>query len=146
MTAVEPVERRLDVVAIDHVVVVVRDMADAVARYTRIFGPPVLVTGGAEVGYHRAVFELGRSGQKVELCQPLDPNERGGDSQASRAFRNRLDRSGEGLHNLALRVTSVAETRERLTANDLPLIASAHSDTFFVHPDAAAGALIQFMP
>jgi hypothetical protein len=124
----------------------VRDINDGVARYTAIFGPPSLVTGGAEVGYHRAVFELGHSGQKVELCQPLDPGEPGGDSQASRAFRNRLTKSGEGLHNLAVRVASVADTRERLTAHDLPLITSAHSETFFVHPDAAAGALMQFMP
>jgi len=147
MSSSEPTAQAADILAIDHVVVVVRDIAEAVEKYALIFGaPPSLRAGGAEIGYHRAVFELGDSGQKVELCQPLEPGEPGGTSQASRAFRDRLARSGEGLHNIAVRVTSVSDARERVSATDLPIIASEHSDTFFIHPKSAAGALIQFMP
>jgi hypothetical protein len=134
------------VLNIDHVVIVVRDIVASVAEYSVLLGAPSLLAGGEEVGYHRAVFELGSSGQKIELCQPLAEDEAGGDGQASQAFRDRLNGSGEGLHNFALRVPDVADARVNLERRALPLIASAHSDTFFVHPRALSGALIQFMP
>lgn len=132
--------------SIDHVVIVVRDIAASTAKYAVLLGAPSLLAGGEEVGYHRAVFELGDSGQKIELCQPLAEDEPGGDGQASQAFRDRLRRSGEGLHNFALRVPDVADARANFERRAFPLIASAHSDTFFVHPRALSGALIQFMP
>jgi catechol 2,3-dioxygenase-like lactoylglutathione lyase family enzyme len=134
------------VIGLDHVVVVVADLDAAVERYAGVFGNPSAVLGGAEVGYRRAMFELGDSGQRIELCQPLGVDEPGGQSQASRAFRRRLDEVGEGVHNVAVLVRDVPAARSVADDVGVRVIQSRHSDTFFLHPQDMSGALLQFMP
>jgi catechol 2,3-dioxygenase-like lactoylglutathione lyase family enzyme len=134
------------VLGIDHVVVVVADLAASVERYAEAFGAPSAVVGGAEIGYRRAMFELGDSGQRIELCQPLAADEPGGDSQASRAFRRRLETVGEGVHNVAVLVRDMRAARSALEHLRARVIPSGHSETFFLHPEDMSGALIQFMP
>jgi methylmalonyl-CoA/ethylmalonyl-CoA epimerase len=136
----------LATLGLDHIVVVVNDIEASVTQYARLFGAPSLRESGETVGYYRAVFEVGGDALRVELCQPLAENEPGGDSQASRAFRHRLGRSGEGVHNIAVRVADIEHARDTLTSGNLPLIESAHSGTFFVHPQATSGTLIQLIP
>jgi methylmalonyl-CoA/ethylmalonyl-CoA epimerase len=131
---------------LDHVVVVVADIDAAVQRYAGVLGRPSAVVGGAEIGYRRAIFDLGGSGQRIELCQPLDPEEPGGQSQASRAFRRRLETTGEGVHNVAVRVRDVQKARAAVTGTGVRVVESRHSDTFFTHPADMCGTLIQFMP
>lgn len=131
---------------IDHVVVVVSDLDEAVQRFAAVLGSVSALEGGAKVGYRRAMFDLGTSGQRVELCQPLGPDEPGGQSQASRAFRRRLETQGEGVHNVALAVPDVAAARTAAQLAGVAVIASAHSDSFFLHPGEMSGALLQFLP
>jgi catechol 2,3-dioxygenase-like lactoylglutathione lyase family enzyme len=135
----------LAIEAFDHVVVVVRDIDRTLPAYEAVFGPPIARLGGREVGYHRAVFGIGASGARIELCQPLASDEPGGDTQASRAFRRRLDGQGEGVHNVAFRVRDVAAARTEAGAHDIATIESEHSDTIFLHPATHAGALIQLV-
>lgn len=137
---------RDQVVGLDHVVVVVADLDAAVERYTEVFGEPSAVLGGAEVGYRRAIFAVGDGGQRIELCQPLARDEPGGQSQASRAFRRRLEMVGEGVHNVAVAVHDVAVARSVADRAGVRTIDSLHSETFFLHPQDMSGALVQFMP
>jgi catechol 2,3-dioxygenase-like lactoylglutathione lyase family enzyme len=134
-----------ELLGIDHVVVVVTDLDAAVQRFTAVLGQASAVLGGPEAGYRRAMFELGASGQRIELCQPLDPDEPGGQSQASRSFRRRLETLGEGVHNVAVNVRDVHSARAVADQADIRVIESRHSDTFFLHPGDMCGALLQFM-
>ncbi|MCW3040980.1 MAG: hypothetical protein JWM31_2885 [Solirubrobacterales bacterium] len=138
-------QARVATLGIDHVVVVVRDLTAAVARYAAVLGPPSGVEGGVDVGYRRALFELGSSGQRIELCQPLDADEPGGQSQASRSFRRRLETLGEGVHNVALLVADVPAARAAAERAGTTVIASRHSESFFLHPRDMSGALLQLL-
>lgn len=132
-------------VGIDHVVVVVHDLDAAVRRFAAVLGAPSSVEGSAEIGYRRAQFGLGESGQRVELCQPLGVDEPGGDSQASKAFRRRLETQGEGVHNVALAVVDVPAARAAAERAGATVIASRLSDSFFLHPREMSGALLQVL-
>lgn len=134
-----------ELLGIDHVVVVVRDLDAAVARFAAVVGDVSAVLGGAETGYRRAMFDLGASGQRIELCQPLDPDEPGGQSQASRSFRRRLETLGEGVHNVAVNVRDVQAARAVVDQAEVRVIESLHSDSFFLHPGDTHGALFQLM-
>lgn len=133
------------ILGIDHVVIAVANLDASMPAFTAIFGEPALVDGGADTGYRRAVFRLGTDDQKIEICQPLAEDEPGGQSQASRAFRHRLLASGEGIHNLAVRVPSVAAARAAARAGGARVIESAHSDSYFIHPSWMSGVLVQFL-
>lgn len=133
------------VLGIDHVVIVVRDLAASVRAFAAVFGEPAIVEGGEATGYLRAVIPLGDSGQKIELCQPLAESEPGGQSQSSRAFRHRLETRGEGIHNLAVRVPSTEAGRRAALAVGADVIESRHSDSYFIHPHNLSGALVQFL-
>lgn len=131
--------------SIDHVVVVVHDLDAALRTFSAVFGEAGGPEGGAETGYRRAMFELGTSGQRIELCQPLAEDEPGGQSQASRSFRRRLAIQGEGVHNVALIVQDVEAAHAAVDAAGLAVIESRHSDSFFLHPRDMSGALLQLM-
>jgi catechol 2,3-dioxygenase-like lactoylglutathione lyase family enzyme len=132
-------------VGFDHVVVVVADLDAAVARYASVLGDPSAVVGSPEIGYRRAMFPLGDSGQRIELCQPIPADEPGGQSQASRAFRRRLETVGEGVHNVAVVVRDVAAAHSTADRAGVRTVDSSHSETFFLHPQDMSGALFQFM-
>jgi catechol 2,3-dioxygenase-like lactoylglutathione lyase family enzyme len=124
-----------------HVVVVVRDMDLARAHYARVFGDQAVAQVLDAEGYRRCIVPIGA--QRLELCQPVGPGD--GAGQASSAFRNSLDHRGEGLHNLAIEVQDVDATWSELEAAGVPLIGSSLSHSFFVHPRALNGALVQFL-
>lgn len=124
-----------------HVVVVVRDMDLARAHYAHVFGEQAVAQVLDAEGYRRCVLPIGA--QRLELCQPVGTGD--GAGQASSAFRNALDRSGEGVHNIAIEVADVDATWSELEAAGVPLIGSSLSHSFFVHPKALNGALVQFL-
>ncbi len=130
---------------LDHVVVVVADLDRAVEQLSIVFGRPAMLGGDEVLGYRYAVFILGSSGLRIEVCQPLAPGDAGGDSQASRAFRNRLERFGEGLHCLAFTVENLERARAVAHHGAARLIESEHSESFFLHPGDMAGVLVQLL-
>lgn len=132
-------------IVLDHVVVVVHDLETAVEVLSLPFGTPAPIDGNGALGYRRAVFCPGSGGLRIEVCEPLSPDEPGGMSQASRAFRRRLDRSGSGLHSLAFRVADLSRARELARVGGAMVIESEHSESFFLHPATTCGLLIQFL-
>ena len=132
-------------VVLDHVVIVVAGLDEAVERLSLCFGTSGVVEGGADLGYRRAVFELGGAEARVEVCQPIDLGEPGGESQASTAFRKRLERSGSGLYSLAVSVPDVGFARDAARAAGARVIESEHSDSFFLHPRSTCGVLLQVL-
>lgn len=132
-------------VILDHIVIVVEDLSDAIEKLSVFLGRPVVIEGNSELGYRRAIFALGGADQRIEVCQPLGVGDIGGDSQASQAFRRRLERFGSGIHSLAFKVTNLDVVRRSAEVASVSIIESQHSDSFFVHPDASCGALLQFL-
>jgi catechol 2,3-dioxygenase-like lactoylglutathione lyase family enzyme len=128
-------------IGLDHVVVVVDDMDDARAKYARVFGEEAVGGVLQAEGYLRCVIRLGT--QRIELCQPVDAPE--GAEQANRAFRATLSTRGEGIHNFAVEVADVDAVLDELHTAGVPLIKSRFSRSFFIHPEAMNGALIQVL-
>lgn len=131
----------MDTRGLHHVVVVVRDMDLARANYARVFGEQAVAQLLEAEGYRRCIVPVGA--QRIELCQPVETGD--GDRQASSAFRSSLVRHGEGVHNLAVEVEGVDDVWSELEAAGVPLIGSRLSHSFFVHPKALNGALVQFL-
>lgn len=134
-------EGKMNTRGLHHVVVVVRDMDTARAHYARVFGEQAVGKVLDAEGYRRCLVPIGA--QRLELCQPVDSG--GQEAQASSAFRAALQNSGEGVHNVAIEVADVDATWSELESAGLPLIRSALSHSFFVHPRALNGVLVQFL-
>ena len=128
-------------IGLDHVVVVVDDMDDARTKYVRVFGEEVVGEVLRAEGYLRCEVRLGA--QRLELCQPVDAPE--GADQANHAFRTTLGTRGEGIHNFAVEVADVDAVLGELRTAGVPLIESRFSRSFFIHPKAMNGALIQVL-
>ena len=92
------------VTAIDHVGFAVRDLDEAVAFYGRAFGLPLLHEEvNEEQGVREAMLGIGDSA--IQLLAPLRP-----DSPIGKF----LERNGEGIQQVAFRVSDVDVAGERL--------------------------------
>lgn len=126
---------------LDHVAIAVKDLDSALAFYRDVLGMPV---GGVERVESQAVdiALVGEEPGRVELICPYVP-----DSGVARF----LEKRGEGLHHLALRVDDLEATLARLKAEGLPLIdesprPGAHGTRVaFVHPKGALGVLLELV-
>ncbi len=125
--------------SVDHVGVAVRDLDQALALYVDVLGMPLhgreVVAGeGCEVAF------VGAGDCHVELLRPLSPDS---------AVGRHLERRGEGVHHVALRVAdidaSLAQARERgmevLGTGARPGAGGAR--VAFLHPRAAGGVLLE---
>jgi methylmalonyl-CoA epimerase len=123
---------------IDHLGIAVRSLADARTFYERL-GLQVMDEETVEQERVRvAMVPVGET--RLELLEATSQ-----DSPVARFIQKR----GEGLHHVALRVTDLASTVERLKANGTRLItdeikigAGGHLYVF-VHPSAAGGVLLE---
>ena len=122
---------------LDHVAVAVRDLRAAAALFRDVLGGEYLM--GAEIdgqGFRFVQYRL-PGGGKFELVTPM------GEGFVSRF----LDRRGEGVHHITLRVTAIDEQVERLRAAGVPLtlvsFENPHWKEAFIHPSEAHGVLIQ---
>jgi methylmalonyl-CoA/ethylmalonyl-CoA epimerase len=124
---------------IDHVALVVEDLALSVELYTKQLG-------FAEI-YRETIAEQGieavglRAGDSVvELLRPLDP--------ASAIARYRGDAASK-LHHVAFRVSNIEATLAELKSKGIRLIDEAprngaHGNRIaFLHPKSTGGALIE---
>ncbi len=127
---------------LDHVVVRVRDIAQAGKDYEKLLGiAPTSVAREVEgQGYVSTSFYLGDSGQMISLCQGIDATK-----QAGGAFINSLERLGEGLQNIAVAVDDVDASIEGAKERGVRILPSQHTHSFFLHPRDTHGVLIQIM-
>jgi methylmalonyl-CoA/ethylmalonyl-CoA epimerase len=129
------------VTAIDHVGFAVRDLDAAIAFYGRAFGLPLVHREtNEEQGVEEAMVGIGDS--CIQLLSALSPDT---------AIGKFLERNGEGIQQVAFRVTDVDEAAARLRAAGLRLLydaprrGTAGSRVNFVHPKDAGGVLIELV-
>jgi methylmalonyl-CoA epimerase len=126
--------------ALDHLGIAVRDL-DAACRFYGLLG---LAAEGREVVAHERVevAMLPLASGRIELLQPTAP-----DSSVARF----LERRGEGLHHLAVRVPDLAAAIARLRAagvrliREEPQVGAGGHRYVFVHPASAGGVLLELV-
>jgi methylmalonyl-CoA/ethylmalonyl-CoA epimerase len=126
---------------LDHVAIAVKDLDGALALYRDVLGLPV---GGVErvAGQQVDVAFVGEEPGRIELICPTTP-----DSGVGRF----LDKRGEGLHHVAVRVRDLDGTLASLKAQGVALIdeaarPGAHGTRVaFVHPRGARGVLLELV-
>ena len=126
---------------IDHLGIAVRSLDQALELYERLLG---LSVGGREVVPQEKVrvAMLPAGDSRLELLEAT-----AADSPIARFIEKR----GEGLHHIALRVTDLAAAVERLRAAGVRLVnesiqtgAGGHHYVF-VHPSSAGGVLLELV-
>ena len=129
------------VTAIDHVGFAVRDLDAAIAFYGRVFGLPLLHEEvNEEQGVREAMVGIGDSA--IQLLAPLTPES---------TIGKFLDRNGEGIQQVAFRVSDIDAAAERLRAAglrllyDVPKRGTADSRVNFVHPKDCGGVLVELV-
>ncbi len=128
---------------IDHVGIAVADLDGAKDFYARVFG---LATVHEEVneeqGVREAMVDVAGSGSFLQLLAPLRP-----DSPIGRF----LERSGEGVQQLAFRVTDIEVASQRLRTAGVRLLypeprrGTAGSLVNFAHPKDCGGVLVEIV-
>jgi methylmalonyl-CoA/ethylmalonyl-CoA epimerase len=127
--------------AVDHVGVAVESIDAALAIYRDALGMPLVHRETVqEQGVDAALLDVGDG--HVELLQPLGPDTAVGKFLAKR---------GPGLHHVAYRVESVADTLQALSAAGVRLI-DEHPRTgirgslvAFLHPSSTGGVLTEIV-
>jgi methylmalonyl-CoA/ethylmalonyl-CoA epimerase len=129
--------------AIDHVGIAVPDLDDAIEFYSSTFGlQSVHEEVNEEQGVREAMLAVGDSGSCIQLLAPLN------DESTIAKF---LDRNGQGIQQLAYRVTDIDAVstvlRERgvRLLYDAPKNGTGGSRVNFVHPKDAGGVLVELV-
>lgn len=124
---------------IDHLGIAVRDLAEAEPRFAALLG--VESSGREDVtseGVRVSFFQVGES--RFELLQPLST-----DSPIHKAIEKR----GEGIHHVCLKVDDIAAEVTRLTAagfqfvGEAPRPGAGGAQVAFIHPKSAGGILVE---
>ena len=128
---------------IDHVGLAVHDLDAAIAFYESTFGMRVVHQEvNEEQGVREAMLAVGDSGSCIQLLAPLTP-----DSTIAKF----LDRSGEGIQQVAYGVDDIDAASAELRARGLRLLydaprrGTAGSRVNFVHPKDAGGVLVELV-
>lgn len=138
-----PAEVAPYVTAIDHVGLAVTDLDAAVAFYRRAFGMSMIHEEvNEEQGVREAMMAVGDSGSCIQLLAPLR------DDSPIGKF---LARNGEGIQQMALRVTDIELAAETLrdagvrVLYDVPKRGTAGSRVNFCHPKDCGGVLMELV-
>jgi methylmalonyl-CoA epimerase len=125
---------------IDHVAIAVTDLEGAIKRYEILGGLVVHRERVASDGIDEVLLRVAES--YIQLLSPFE------ESSTVAKF---LDRRGEGLHHIALRVPDCAEALKELAVEGFTLIdekprpGSRGTLVAFVHPQSANGTLIELV-
>jgi len=125
---------------VDHLGIAVKSLAEA-KKFYELLGLNVLPEETVEAEKVRlAMVPVGES--RLELLEPTSP-----DSTIARF----LEKRGEGLHHVALHVSDLSGTVERLKAagtrlisDDIKIGAGGHLYVF-VHPSSSGGVLLELV-
>jgi methylmalonyl-CoA epimerase len=126
--------------SIDHLGIAVRSLDQALAFYQDQLG--LVVAARETVADEKVnVAMLPLQGSRIELLEP---------TEADSAVGKFLDKRGEGLHHVALKVPDLNVAVERLRASGARLLneprAGAGGHLYvFVHPASAGGVLLELI-
>jgi methylmalonyl-CoA epimerase len=125
---------------LDHTAIAVRDLDEALDRYSRIYGVgpserAIVRNQGVEIAF----LPLGDA--SLELICPLDNN-----SGVGRF----LEKNGEALHHIGVAVLNLRAELKRLSRERIELIDSeprpgVHGPIAFVHPRGTGGVLLELV-
>ncbi|MEO7003484.1 MAG: methylmalonyl-CoA epimerase [Ktedonobacterales bacterium] len=128
---------------IDHVAIVVRDLAAALHFYRDTLGiEPSKVIDFPREGVKIAFLPMGGpGGSEIELLEPTDP--------ATGVARS-LEKRGEGLHHICLEVPDIDRALAELRATGAAVLDDAPRPTaegrgIFLHPKGASGVLLELV-
>jgi len=128
------------VFSIDHLGIAVRSLDEALEFYTGQLGMSVALRETVEQEKVRvAMLPAGES--RIELIEPSQPDS---------AITRFLEKRGEGLHHVALRVPDLTAALERLNAAGARILneprrgAGGHLYVF-VHPASTGGVLLELI-
>jgi methylmalonyl-CoA/ethylmalonyl-CoA epimerase len=126
---------------IDHVAIAVRDLDDAIAYYSSVFGATVAHREVVESdGVEEALLKVAES--YIQLLTPTRD-----DSTVAKY----LEKKGEGIHHVGYRVDDCAAALDAVKAaggqviDQHPRPGSRGTTVAFVHPKAAFGTLIELV-
>ncbi len=133
-------EGTLNYARLHHIDIAVQDISQASRDYEELLGISGTTSENAALGVLETHFPMGNVKGALGLYQPSDTTK-----QAGGAFARFLERAGEGVQCVALAVDNAEEALERSERLELPIIRSQHTHSFFLHPRATHGVLIQIM-
>jgi methylmalonyl-CoA/ethylmalonyl-CoA epimerase len=123
--------------------VAVPDLDEAIAFYRDVYGMELAhEETNEEQGVREAMMRVGDSGSCIQLLAPLSPES---------TIAKFLDRSGQGMQQLAYRVEDIdavcATLRERglRLLYDTPKRGTSNSRVNFIHPKDARGILVELV-
>ena len=125
---------------LDHVAIAVKSLDDAASFYGEVLGLPSHGRERVEDQSVDVAF-FGEEPGRIELISPFRDG----------AIARFLDKRGEGLHHVAVRVADLDAALADLKAKGVPLIdemarAGAHGTRVaFVHPQGARGVLLELV-
>jgi len=129
--------------AIDHVGIAVPDLDEAIRFYDKTFGlKEIHREVNEEQGVAEAMLQVGETDSKIQLLAPLSP---------ASTIAKFLDRNGQGIQQLAYRVTDLEQVMAVLKERgvrllyDAPRRGTSDSRVNFVHPKDAGGVLVELV-
>jgi methylmalonyl-CoA mutase C-terminal domain/subunit len=137
----KPKPAGIPVTRLDHTALCVKDMQASIRLIEDILGQPVAHQEFVEAQKVDAAFFDFPNGASLELVSP----------RGNAGLDKFLEKRGDGLHHLALRVQDIDEVLRRLDARGVPLIdkvsrpgARGHK-VAFLHPKAFGGTLLELV-
>ena len=127
------------VTKLDHVAIAVKNLDETLQLYEKLFGlKPSKIEDVPAQGVKAAIIPLG-SGSEIELLEPIDP--KGGVAKF-------VERSGGGIHHIALEVDDVDKELDILAGKGVQLIdkkgrPGLAGKVAFVHPKSVEGVLVE---
>jgi methylmalonyl-CoA epimerase len=130
----------LDKFNIDHLGIAVRSLDAALGFYQEQLGFPASPRETVEIEKVKVVM-LPAGGPRIELLEATGPDS---------VIAKFIEKRGEGLHHVALKVADLAATVERLRAHGARLLneprAGAGGHLYvFVHPSSTGGVLLELI-
>ncbi len=135
---VSPESDVIDYKWIDHMVLAVNDVEQAIVTYRDNLGMTFDRTAESEaLGLKQAFFRMD-NGRMLELAEPV--------TDADNPVRRALERRGEGVYLVALAVGNMAQTVDSLKARGAQLIGDgSQGGQVFIHPRSTHGVLYQLV-
>jgi methylmalonyl-CoA epimerase len=126
---------------IDHIGIAVRDLDEAITRYTALCGHgPDHIEEVPSQKVKVAMFAVAES--RIELLMATAP-----DSPIAKF----IDKRGEGQHHICFKVTNLEEALARIEQAGMEIIPTASSQgaggsrVAFLHPKSAMGVLVELV-
>jgi len=129
---------------IEHLGIAIKDIEKGISLYRDVLGLKATpVTRKEDMGAAMTFVEIGES--SFELMSPVEEPPAGTVGDIMRKF---IDKSGEGIHHVAVAVDNIEAALKELEQKGVALIdkaprPGAHGKIAFIHPKSTYGILIE---